>query len=67
MRPKQPTARGRESENENLRPAPTAGSPPRPATEPPGSEWSTKSDSTRTDPGSGEAQMSQKGRNARKS
>lgn len=43
----------REVENENLRPDEENG-PPRPATEPPGSEWSQESGETRTDPGSGE-------------
>lgn len=43
----------REVENENLRPDEDDG-PPRPATEPPGSEWSQESGKTRTDPGSGE-------------
>jgi hypothetical protein len=38
-------------ENENLRP----GSPPRPATEPPGAKSSGQSPKTATDPGSGEA------------
>ena len=41
-------------ENENLRPPPHDGEAPRPATEPPGSEDSTHSPKTRTDPGSGE-------------
>jgi hypothetical protein len=46
--------RGRETENENLRVPDKPGEPPRPATEPPGSEWSVKSPETATDPGSGE-------------
>jgi len=41
-------------ENENLRPPSSDGKPPRPATEPHGSEDSTQSPKTRTDPGSGE-------------
>ncbi|WP_425994942.1 hypothetical protein [Caulobacter sp. DWR1-3-2b1] len=41
-------------ENENLRAPAEDGEPPRPATEPQGSEDSTKSPKTRTDPGSGE-------------
>lgn len=46
--------RGRETENENLRVPSEPGTPPRPATEPPGAEWSVKSPETATDPGSGE-------------
>lgn len=47
--------RGREeTENENLRVPSEPGKPPRPATEPPGAEWSTRSPETATDPGSGE-------------
>lgn len=46
--------RGRETENENLRVPSETGKPPRPATEPPGSEDSTRSPETKTDPGSGE-------------
>ncbi len=53
-------ARGRETENENLRPPAAPGKPPRPATEPPGAEWSTKSAKTATDPATGEP--SKKGR-----
>jgi hypothetical protein len=45
--------KNREVENENLRPGPK-GQPPRPATEPPGSAGSSRSDKTRSDPGSGE-------------
>ncbi|MDB5459274.1 MAG: hypothetical protein JWO72_1015 [Caulobacteraceae bacterium] len=45
-RPKNP-----EVETEDQR----AGRPPRPATEPPGTEDSTRSPKTATDPGSGEA------------
>ncbi len=45
---------GRQAENANLRPK-GEGQPPRPATEPPGAEWSVKSPKTRTDPGSGRA------------
>ncbi|OYX68192.1 MAG: hypothetical protein B7Y78_07360 [Caulobacter sp. 35-67-4] len=44
----------RSAENENLRPPSQDGEAPRPATEPPGSENSTQSPKTRTDPGSGE-------------
>ena len=43
----------REVENENLKPA-GDGKPPRPATEPAGSEKSTQTPKTATDPGSGE-------------
>ena len=39
----------RETENENLKP----GSPPRPASEPKGSEGSSKTDKTLTDPATG--------------
>lgn len=42
-----------ETENENQRPA-GDGKPPRPATEPVGSEGSSDSGKTETDPGSGE-------------
>ncbi len=42
----------RETENENLRPA-GEGEPPRPATEPQGSEESVQTPKTETDPGSG--------------
>lgn len=45
---------GRETEHENLRVPSESGKPPRPATEPPGSEDSTRSPETLTDPGSGE-------------
>lgn len=44
----------RETENENLRVPAQPGKPPRPATEPPGSEWSTKTTETATDPATGE-------------
>ena len=47
------TDRTRESETENQR-TDKAGRPPRPSTEPKGSEWSTRTDKTRTDPGTGE-------------
>ncbi|MDB5468833.1 MAG: hypothetical protein JWR84_393 [Caulobacter sp.] len=43
----------RETEHENQRPA-GDGKPPRPATEPKGSEGSSDSGKTETDPGSGE-------------
>jgi hypothetical protein len=46
--------RGRESANEDLRVPSQPGKPPRPATEPPGSEWSTKTHKTATDPATGE-------------
>jgi hypothetical protein len=49
----QPRPSNREVENENQRPA-GDGKPPRPATEPKGSEGSTDSGETATDPGSGE-------------
>ncbi|MGH7018739.1 MAG: hypothetical protein ACREEY_02595 [Brevundimonas sp.] len=52
--PDKPAKRGREVENENLRPPEKGGKPPRPATEPKGSEASTRSAATKTDPGSGE-------------
>ena len=45
--------RNRETENENLRPS-KDGEPPRPATEPKGSEESVQTPKTETDPGSGE-------------
>ena len=45
--------KNREVENENLRPGPE-GHPPRPATEPAGAKDSTRTDKTRSDPGSGE-------------
>lgn len=44
----------REVENENQKPSPREGEPPRPATEPQGAADSTRSPKTRTDPGSGE-------------
>lgn len=43
----------RATENENLRPGPD-GEPPRPATEPRGSEGSSNSGETATDPATGE-------------
>jgi len=46
--------RGRHSADEDLRLPSEPGKPPRPATEPPGSEWSTKSMETATDPATGE-------------
>lgn len=48
-----PRQKNPEVENENLRPGPP-GEPPRPATEPPGSAESSRSDETDSDPGSGE-------------
>nr|WP_246347778.1 hypothetical protein [Brevundimonas variabilis] len=44
----------RQSENENLRPPANDGEPPRPATEPEGSEGSSNSGKTETDPATGE-------------
>ena len=44
----------REVENENLRPPAREGEAPRPATEPPGSAWSQRSEELETDPGSGQ-------------
>jgi hypothetical protein len=48
--PNEDAAKPRSRENDNLRP----GSPPRPATEPAGTQGSTRSPKTLTDPGSGE-------------
>lgn len=48
-----PRPKDRATENENLRPGPD-GEPPRPATEPPGSEGSSNSGDTATDPATGE-------------
>jgi hypothetical protein len=42
-----------EAQNEQQRPA-GEGRPPRPSTEPPGSEGSTRTDRTATDPATGE-------------
>jgi hypothetical protein len=42
------------TENENLRPSGENGEPPRPATEPRGSEGSSNSGETATDPATGE-------------
>lgn len=44
----------RSVENEELRKPPHDGEPPRPATEPPGSEGSSNSGETETDPATGE-------------
>lgn len=44
----------REVENEALRPQETKDGPPRPASEPKGSEHSVKNPHTETDPGTGE-------------
>lgn len=44
----------REVEHEELRTPPRKGEPPRPATEPPGSEGSSNSGETETDPATGE-------------
>jgi hypothetical protein len=52
----------REREHENLRVPPESGEPPRAATEPPGSEWSVRTDKTETDPVSGEPHDSRKHR-----
>lgn len=51
-RPQDDAAKPRSRENDNLKP----GAPPRPATEPPGSERSVRNPETLTDPGSGEPQ-----------
>jgi|GEM_PF-2110250 len=57
MPPASPSGAGRpknrEIENENLK-APIDGGPPRAATEPKGSEGSSRSPQTQTDPASGE-------------
>lgn len=52
----------RERENENLRIPTQAGKSPRAATEPRGSEWSTRSADTLTDPSSGEPNPAARGR-----
>ena len=44
----------RQTENDNLRPPDRDGEPPRPATEPEGSEGSSNSGDTETDPATGE-------------
>ncbi|HYE45545.1 MAG TPA: hypothetical protein VEA44_07190 [Caulobacter sp.] len=54
----EPRPNNREVENEDLRPA-GDGKAPRPASEPPGSEGSSDSGRTATDPGSGESQHGQ--------
>jgi hypothetical protein len=46
----------RQRENEMIRPRPPEGAPPRPATEPRGSEGSARNDKTRTDPATGAPQ-----------
>lgn len=46
--------RSRESESEDQRPPAREGKPPRPATEPKGSEGSSNSGETATDPATGE-------------
>lgn len=48
-------AKSPEVEQENLRPSRGKDSPPRPATEPPGSAPSQRSGKTHADPGSGES------------
>jgi hypothetical protein len=45
--------KNRETENEDLRPR--SGAPPRPASEPHGSEGSARNDKTKTDPATGES------------
>ena len=49
-----PRPKDKATENENLRTPPAQGEPPRPATEPPGSEGSSNSGQTATDPATGE-------------
>lgn len=49
-----PRPDNRNVENENLRTPPGEGEPPRPATEPQGSEGSSNSGETETDPATGE-------------
>ena len=44
----------REVENEQAKPQPSPGGPPRPATEPAGSKGSVQNPHTETDPGTGE-------------
>ena len=44
----------REVENEQVKPQPSPGGPPRPATEPAGSKGSVQNPHTETDPGTGE-------------
>lgn len=44
----------RDTENDNLRPPAQDGEPPRPATEPAGSEGSSNPGDTETDPATGE-------------
>ena len=50
--PNRPSSR--ETETENQRPPSREGEPPRPATEPPGSEGSSNPGDTETDPATGE-------------
>jgi hypothetical protein len=52
----------RERENQDLRVPAVEGEPPRAATEPPGSEWSVRTDKTMTDPVSGEPHEARKRR-----
>jgi hypothetical protein len=52
--PSQDRPKNQGVENENLRPG-VPGKPPRPATEPAGSEGSSHNSATATDPGSGES------------
>ncbi|HYG25287.1 MAG TPA: hypothetical protein VD906_00110 [Caulobacteraceae bacterium] len=52
--PTQPRPDNRSVENENQKNRPSEDGPPRPATEPPGSEGSVKNPHTETDPGTGE-------------
>lgn len=53
-RPDRDLERDRFGENENQRKPSEPGRPPRPATEPPGAEKSTRKAPTEVDPGSGE-------------
>lgn len=50
----QPRPKDRSIENEEIRKPVRDGEPPRPATEPPGSEGSSNSGETETDPATGE-------------
>ncbi|MDY6925185.1 MAG: hypothetical protein SWI22_14650 [Pseudomonadota bacterium] len=52
--PEQGRAPGRQNEYEEQRPPAHEGEPPRPAQEPPGSEGSSNSGETATDPATGE-------------
>lgn len=48
----------RYNRDEDLRPPPAEGRPPRPATEPPGAEGSSRTPNTATDPATGEPNRS---------